>query len=283
MTDLSKIPPPEALETLSSEAIRDEILQDLEPTLGPLLPSSPIHQAVEVFAYRELYLRARINDAVKAAFLPTAWGTNLDSIGARDDLERLVLDPGDETTVPPTSPALEGDEDYRSRILEASRAIGAGVVEAYESAARRAHPGIIDVMARRSGPAAAQIWYLAPGEDTEVIDEFITESIESVRVLTDEVTIQNAFEGEVPTAVTIYVAPGPDLSVVLEAAQKSVTAWATASRRINRPIFGSELIAAASVPGVVHVEHDLEDREASLVFAYHVVPTITAVEAPWRT
>ncbi|MCS6760318.1 MAG: hypothetical protein MO852_16365, partial [Candidatus Devosia euplotis] len=186
MNDLSKIPPPDILEQLSFEQIRDELVSIFQ-FITRDIPSTPVMQLLEAIAYRELYLRARINDAVKAVLLPTSWGTNLDNIGARDGVERLVLDPGDPTATPPIPPTLEDPDDYRQRILEATRAVGAGVTEAYESAARAAHPAIRDVLALRTGPAEAMIRVLAPGASSEEIEPAVLEAGGAVRMLTDEV------------------------------------------------------------------------------------------------
>jgi phage-related baseplate assembly protein len=284
MTDLSRIAPPDALERLSFEQIRGEMLAALSPTLGALAPTHPIHQAVEVFAYRELYLRARINDAVKAALLPTSWGTNLDNIGARDETERRVLAPGDPSAVPPRLPVLEDDDAFRLRIVEAARAIGAGVVEAYESAARAAHIAIEDVLAERAGPAQARIWVL-PSSDDAADDQIVAAvlaAIEPVRVLTDEVVISLASSAARGVVATLYTAPGPDRQVVLAESQRRVEAWVKSVRRIGRPVFGTELSAAATVPGVVRVEHDLADQPAASGVAYALDISLSAMEATWR-
>lgn len=221
--------------------------------------------------------------SIWAVLLPTAWGTNLDHIGARDGVERLVIDPGDPNAVPPTPPVLESPDDYRKRIVEAARAIGAGVVEAYESAARRADPAIVDVLARRTGPAQAEVTFLAPDSEAEELEAIVLQALEPVRVLTDEVSVSAAALVTVSASVTIYVPSGPDLQVVLEESRRSVARWAASVKRIDRPIYGSELSAAAAVPGVVRVTHDLEDLAASPTLARQVEASVTAQEATWRT
>ncbi|MCS6760058.1 MAG: hypothetical protein MO852_14845, partial [Candidatus Devosia euplotis] len=86
----------------------------------------------------------------------------------------------------------------------------------------------------------------------------------------------------VPAAVTVYVGAGPDLQVVLDESRKAVAAWAKSAERINRPIYGSELSAAATVPGVVRVTHDLDDLSPSPNIARSIEATVTAEEATWR-
>ncbi|MFM9735606.1 hypothetical protein, partial [Streptomyces niveiscabiei] len=56
---------------------------------------------MQTFAYRELVLEAKINDATRANMLASSKGNDLDGIGARYNVERLVVQEGDELARPP--------------------------------------------------------------------------------------------------------------------------------------------------------------------------------------
>lgn len=113
--DLSRLPAPAVVETLDYEAILSALKADLiarDATLAPALSleSEPLVKLLEVAAWRETVLRARINDAARAVMLPWAVGTDLDNLAARYDLTRL---PG------------EDDERLRRRVLIGYHALSA--------------------------------------------------------------------------------------------------------------------------------------------------------------
>ena len=69
--DLSGLAPPDIIETLDYEAIvtamRDDLVEQFPLIAGVIdLESEPARKLIEAFAYRELRLRARINDAARA-------------------------------------------------------------------------------------------------------------------------------------------------------------------------------------------------------------------------
>ena len=98
--DLTKLPPPNVVEPLDFETIlanNKQLLVALYPseqqtdiTQVLALESEPLTKLLQVFAYRELLLRARVNDAAKAVMLSYAKKTDLDQIGANFKVERLL-------------------------------------------------------------------------------------------------------------------------------------------------------------------------------------------------
>lgn len=125
--DLSAYPVGDILETLSFEAYLARDRADLaarwnarritRPDLPPFdtlfLESDPSSVVLEVGSYRELILRARVNDALRSLTLAGALGRALDHIGATYyRTPRRVIVPADGTT-----PAvMEDDETYRQRL-----------------------------------------------------------------------------------------------------------------------------------------------------------------------
>src|SRR5690242_20429434 len=112
--DLSKLPPPEFVETLNYEAILAAMLQDFKaryPDYTNVLESDPAYKILEVAAYRELLLRHRINEAGRALLVAFALGSDLDHIGVTyyAGEQRLVIKEADTSTQPPTPKIMEDD------------------------------------------------------------------------------------------------------------------------------------------------------------------------------
>ena len=93
MIDLSKLPAPKIIEELSFETILAAMRADLEGRLpgwtAAVLESDPANKILEVAAYRELLLRQRINEAIRACLLAFAQGSDLDHLSAFYAVSRL--------------------------------------------------------------------------------------------------------------------------------------------------------------------------------------------------
>lgn len=142
--DLSTLPAPAVVETLDYEAVLGSLKADLVaryPTAADVvaLESEPLVKLLEVAAYRELLLRARINDAARAVLLPWAVGTDLDNLAARYDLARLDG---------------ESDDRLRARVIMGYHALSAA--GSASSWRLRALSQSIDIM-------QADVWSDTPG------------------------------------------------------------------------------------------------------------------------
>ena len=137
------LPDPAVIEELSFETILSAMKADLVsrfPEIEPILAleSSAAVKVMEVSAYRELVLRARINDAARANLLRYATGTDLDHVGANAS--------------PPVARALaEDDERFRLRILLSSMARNTGSEHRYRLVALNASTEVRDAIAYRLG------------------------------------------------------------------------------------------------------------------------------------
>ena len=112
--DLSQLPAPDVVETLDFENILAAMLEDLQgrdPVFNALVESDPVYKVLEVAAYRETLIRQRVNDAARAVMLAYAAGPDLDHIGARFNVKRKLLSPGDPTANPPIEPVWENDQE----------------------------------------------------------------------------------------------------------------------------------------------------------------------------
>jgi phage-related baseplate assembly protein len=83
--DFSSIPAPIIIEELDYEAILEEMIADLQardPSYTEILESDPGVKILEVAAARELTLRQRVNDALRATLLRFAIGADMDNLAA---------------------------------------------------------------------------------------------------------------------------------------------------------------------------------------------------------
>ena len=258
--DLSRLPPPAVIEALDFETTYRDLLasfQALFPGFDATLESDPAIRILQLCAYRELLLRARINDAARAVMPAFALGADLDHLAALMGITRLVLDPGDpEQGVAPT---LESDDDLRSRLVLAPEGYSvAGPEGAYIFHARSSSGEVLDASATSPSPGVVIVTVLSRlGDGTPSADLLATVaahvSDETRRPLTDAVTVQAA--EIVPYAVTAQVTTfaGPDGSIVLEEARRRLGLYVDKVHRIGLDVTRSGILAALHCEGVQNV------------------------------
>ncbi|MDR0666862.1 MAG: baseplate J/gp47 family protein [Campylobacteraceae bacterium] len=91
MSFLTNLPYPTVIEKLDYDDIKNEIIELFAERTADyeLLESDPYSAIIEAIAYREMLLRARINDSVLSMLIPYAAGSDLDNIVALYGVERL--------------------------------------------------------------------------------------------------------------------------------------------------------------------------------------------------
>jgi phage-related baseplate assembly protein len=280
--DLSKLPFPNAVEVLDFETILAQWLADLQardPAFTALVESDPAYKIMEVGAYREMLLRQRVNEAIKAVTLAYGAGADLDQIAARYNVQRLTLVPADDTTVPPTPAVMESDESLRRRVQLSFEGFStAGPTGAYIFHTLGADARVLDANAESPVPGQVEVAVLSNiGDGTAPADLLAavnaTLSADDVRPLTDQVLVKSAelLPYSVSASLTLY--PGPDGEVVLAAAQSALDAYVEKSHRMGRDITLSGLYAALHQEGVQNVT--LTSPVANIVAEWD--------QAPWCT
>jgi phage-related baseplate assembly protein len=215
------------VEALDFETLFKEMLADLsrrDPAFSALVESDSAYKVLQVCAYRELLLRARINDAAHAVMLASAMGSNLDHLAALFGVQRQLIDPGKPAERPPIPPSYESDERLRQRTQEALEGFStAGPVGAYRAHALAASPRVKDVNVQSPTPGEVLITVLsidgdgAPGQ--ALIDSVaVTLNDENVRPLTDRVRVQAAQIVHYRVEAYLELAPGPDAEVLRQRA-----------------------------------------------------------------
>lgn len=259
--DLSRLPSPNVVESLSYEDLLARMLADLvarDPSFTALVESDPAYKLLEVCAYRELLLRQRINDAARGVMLAYAVDADLDNLGALLGVTRLTLDPGDPSRS--ILPTMERDEDFRRRITLAPEGFSvAGPEGAYIFHALSASPDVLDASATSPTPGQVLVSVLSrtgDGTASQATLAAVAARLNSatVRPLTDQVKVQSAQIVNYTIVGTRYTFAGPDSDVVLANSDASLLAYQTESHRIGRDITRSGLEAAIHVPGIQRVD-----------------------------
>ncbi|SFU80150.1 baseplate assembly protein [Halomonas korlensis] len=268
--NLSQLPAPTVVEPLDFETIyaeRRAALLELVPTSQRgvveatlALESEPLTKLLEENAYRELLWRQRVNEAAKAVMLAYSRGDDLDQLVANFEVERLVIDEGDEDATPPVPPTYESDEDLRLRAQQAWEGLSvAGPRGAYEFHARSADGRVADATAISPAPAEALVTLLSTegdGAASQDLIDIVTDALsaEDIRPVGDRLTVQSASITDYAIEATLYVYPGPEQEPILEAAEASLERYISEQRRLGRDIRISAIHAALHVEGVQRVE-----------------------------
>jgi phage-related baseplate assembly protein len=261
--DLSQLPAPQVVEALDYEIILAAMLSDLQSRdlefYAPV-ESDPAYKILEVAAYRELLIRQRVNDTARAVMLPYAKGADLDNLAALYGVARLLIDAGDPGAVPPITASYEADDALRRRVQLAPEAITtAGSTGSYVFHALSASATVKDVAIASPVPGQVQVTVLSTTADgaadqslLDAVDAAL--NVETVRPLTDQVTVQAATITTYTIDATLYVYPGPDADVVRQAAEDAVTKYASDHHALGHDVTLSGVYAALHQPGVQRVE-----------------------------
>jgi phage-related baseplate assembly protein len=291
--DLSALPPPQVVEPLDFEAILLALRADVaarDPSLIAVLglESEPINKLLEACAYRELLVRARVNDAARAVMLAFATGADLEHLGALVNVGRLIVQAEDLDATPPVPLVLESDADLRARIQLALEGYStAGSVGAYAFHARAADGRVIDVDVFAPGtPGGYTGEVVVTILSAEAVDGTPSGNLlgivaaalnaDHVRPLTDAVSVQgpSAINTYAVTA-TLAIYAGPDPALVLAHARAQVEAYVAARRRLGHDVTRSGLFAALHVAGVQNVV--LSSPAADVVTAHDAIARCTGI------
>lgn len=266
--DFSSLPAPEIIEPLDFETILGEMIADLQardPSYTEILESDPGVKILEVAAARELILRQRMNDALRATLLRYAAGADLDNLAAFYGVTRLE----DET-----------DEAVRTRTIE--RIMGsstAGGAAWYRSAALSASPLVKDAAVSSPDPGLVLVSILSSqGDGTPSSGLLSTVNTamqsDSVRVITDTLTVAGATINTVPVTAQVYLYPETPIEV-FNGLQAGLTAAFTAASGLGWDVTRSWLTAQLHPAGVQRVV--LTSPAADVVCSSSQAPALGAI------
>ena len=264
--DLTQLPAPSVVEVLDFESIlatRKAHLVSLLPeaqraavTALLALESEPATKLLEENAYQETILRNRVNDAGKAVMLAFALDGDLDQLGANVNVARLVITPANPSALPPVAAVMEDNDAYRLRIQEAPDGLSvAGPKASYEFHARSSDGRVKDASATSPAPAHVTVTVLA-NDATGIASAELLAAVaralnaEEVRPLGDRLTVQAAQVIDYQIEATLYIGVGPEVPILLDAAQANAVRVSQPRRPLGHSIYRSACSAAVHVEGV---------------------------------
>lgn len=286
MIDLTGIPAPAVIEALDYEAIlaQNKALAIAQyPALEAALAyeSEPATKLLQVWSYRELLLRQRVNDAAHATMLAYATGTDLDNIAARYGVVRLIIQAADASATPPVAEVLEADTELRRRILlSLDSYTTAGSKGSYIYHALSASADVLDATANSPSPGMVTVYVLSRtgnGAAPEGTLAAVTTALnaETVRPLTDMVTVLSASVITYTITGTLHIPAGPDVATVQATAQAAAQAYADATHRFECTVGLSGIYRALHQSGVTTA--DLTQPTANITPAVGQVAYCTAI------
>lgn len=277
--DLSRLPAPGVVETLALEEIVRARMADLVarlPGFDAFLVSDPAVKLQQVDAYRELLVRAAINDAARSVMLAFARGADLDHIAIRFGVVRRQVSPDG---------ALEGDDEFRLRVQLAPEAWAqAGLTGGgYRARALAIAPQVKDVAAIKRDGGRVDVVLLGRAGDGSVSAETIDTvyrafQAEDATQLTDIVTVRSAAIVPYAPRLTLQIRPGPDPQVVHAAAEAAVRVYAASRHRVGQIVYAQALTAAACVGPVEQALVDIPDVDPGAAGAAWLSDLAIAVE-----
>ncbi|XOK12625.1 baseplate J/gp47 family protein [Agrobacterium tumefaciens] len=248
--DLTALPAPQVVEEISFETILAAMKTDLvarfpaiEPTLA--LESAVVVKVLQVCAYREMIVRARINDSARANLLAFATGNDLEHLAAFYDVTRM---PG------------EKDDRLKRRVILAIQGRSPGGTSArYASIAMAADIRVEDAIVYTVGKSPivhVAIFSTDPdgvaGEDLIAIVNSALQAPDK-KMVNDTIIVQSAVRRVVNIEANVWLLPDTSLSV-LQTMEKSLReAWAK-TQALGRDFTERWWTARLMLDGVHRVE-----------------------------
>lgn len=218
--DLSVLAKPEVIETVDYEAIvtlmRNNLVARYPAISGVIdLESEPARKLIEVFAYREMLLRARVNDAARANLLAFAIGSDLDHLATFYDVVRLTN---------------ESDERLRSRVILAIRGRSTGGTEPrYRNVALSADIRVADAVVWREGTSPLVRCAIYATDNNGVPDTALLKAVtdhltaSDVRMVNDTILVTAAVQKvqNITAALTLLPNTSDSILTDIEAALRA--------------------------------------------------------------
>lgn len=243
--DLTAIAPPDVVEELDFEAIYQELLADfrrLYPDWTASLESDPVVKLLELAAYREMLLRARINDAAQSNLLAFAGGGDLDHLAAFYGVGRQ---------------ADELDDRLRLRVqLQIAALAGNGTRERYRAKAMEASAAVVDaaVLQPAAGSVDVALWIADVAEvDSVLASVRAAFAVDDARTLGVPLTVRQALAKPISITATIYRESSAPVDLAQQLAASMPAALADYAQ-LGRDVPRSWLLAKLHVAGVSRVE-----------------------------
>lgn len=267
--DLSTLPKPTVIQELDHQAIVDRQLQsfltiwnekrvlfpDLPEYTADMLESDPFAIENEAESYREMLLRAEINDVFRATLLYFARGGNLDHLAAFYDVVRM---PG------------ELDDRLLNRVLLAvmGRSTG-GPKERYQFIAMSADLRVEWAEPYRIGRSPVVYVAIFSTETDGVASEDLLAAVRAAltapgaQLVNDTIVVQQAVRRVVNYVGEVWLLPDADEATVSRAVSNLRSAWES-EQKLGRDLTVPWVLSKLMISGVHTVELDSATDEVAL-------------------
>lgn len=248
--DVAALPPPEVVEEVDFEAILAATAADLVerfPAIAGVigLESEPARKLLEVDAFRETLIRARINDGIRSQLLAFATGADLDQLAAFYDVIRLEGEP---------------DERLRSRIIFtiAGRSTG-GTAARYRANAMTASVDVRDAVVYREGVSPVVNVAIFANNETGIPSEALLAEVSAslnasdVRMVNDTLRIRSAVTQTVNVEADVWLLPSSEF-FILDNLPGTLRAAFDAESGLGFDLTRAWLTARLMAPGIQRVE-----------------------------
>lgn len=257
--DLSTLPKPTVIQELDHQAIVDRQLQsfltiwnekrvlfpDLPEYTADMLESDPFAIENEAESYREMLLRAEINDVFRATLLYFARGGNLDHLAAFYDVVRM---PG------------ELDDRLLNRVLLAvmGRSTG-GPKERYQFIAMSADLRVEWAEPYRIGRSPVVYVAIFSTETDGVASEDLLAAVRAAlsapgaQLVNDTIVVQQAVRRVVNYVGEVWLLPDADEATVSRAVSNLRSAWES-EQKLGRDLTVPWVLSKLMISGVHKVE-----------------------------
>jgi phage-related baseplate assembly protein len=246
--DVAGLPAPDIVEPLDVQAIRAALISNFSGAYpeftAQLLESDPAIKLLEVCAYREFVLRARLNDVARANLVAFATGSDLDHLAAFYDVTRMTS---------------ELDDRLRTRLILAiaGRSTG-GTMERYKFIAMSADVRIKDVAVwcASNSPLihVSVLNSLNAGvpytEMLTAVEEAVNDL--SVKMVNDTLLVESAVSTTVNVVADVWLLPQTPVSV-FDALEGNVRADWDREGGLGRDLSRSWVTRALMRPGIAKI------------------------------
>jgi phage-related baseplate assembly protein len=254
--DLSTLPQPQIIQNF----LHDDIVAALKVdaiaraamagiTLDTLdLETETISIIFESCAYREMLMRAQVNDDALALLLAFATGADLEQIGVRFGVTRMVTYATDGVTII----ATETDTRLRKRIQLAPDAYSnAGTLRGYQYHALSATLEIVDCNAFSPTPGRVDVVVMsATGAPTDNALNAVYKRLTSTEVkpLTDDVRVYKVKVIPYVLGGILRIPRGPDPAIIRAQAEASARSYAASVFKVGSKVYATGCIGSMQVP-----------------------------------
>jgi len=250
------LPIPTIIEELDYETIYQELRDDFlsrDPKYTALVESDPALVLMQAFAYRELLLRQRMNDAARGVMLAYAIGSDLEHLGVlfgigrrEDETDEKLRQRIQQSLEAHTTAGSHGSYVYWGMSTE-SRESG-GIKDIYVTSKHQITPGsvFITVLANNDG-----------GMPNQALLDAVYDVLDNdVRPLTDQVFVfapEHIYKYTVEA--TIYLYSRLDAETAPEIAKNSLTEYVTKNHFLGKDITVSGIYSSLHQNGVQDADY----------------------------